>query len=402
MMIWINSPFDPLSLEGGRPLRYELLARALVGLGHDVVWWSSDFHHLRKEKRSLESAYQCAGFEVRLIPTLPYHSNVCLRRLQSHRQYALKWQQMAVAALNEKDLQPPNVIILSMPPLGLFDQAKHFRAEYGCKIVVDIQDAWPENFYYFIPACLRFVIGKLLFHFRDAAGRAYNGADCITAVAEKYLRLAQSYGFACPCKVFSLGCLLSELAGESENSGKNLKLIYVGNLGPSYDLKTMLKGVVDLINDGVSLSLDIAGDGPCRRVVELAADKSNGAISFHGYLSGDELTQLMNKCDVGIIPMKDESLVAIPNKLVDYASHGLAVINGLTSETKELLNKFDCGVLYETGSVYSFKRAVMRYHDDRALLKVHKVNSRCMAEQNFDAAKISAAMALFIAGEASV
>jgi len=147
MIFWINSPFDPLPLEGGRPMRYELLAKALVALGHDVVWWSSDFHHLRKEKRSLEPAYHCDGFEVRLISTLPYFSNVSWRRLLSHRRYAVSWRTMAVAALNEKELQPPDTIILSMPPLGLFDQAKKFRDEYGCKIVVDIQDAWPENFY---------------------------------------------------------------------------------------------------------------------------------------------------------------------------------------------------------------------------------------------------------------
>ncbi len=411
MIFWINSPFDPLPLEGGRPMRYELLAKALVGLGHDVVWWSSDFHHLRKEKRSLEPAYHCDGFEVRLIPTPPYFSNVSWRRLLSHRRYAVSWRMMAVAALNREELQPPDAIILSMPPLGLFDQAKKFRDEYGCKIFVDIQDAWPENFYHFIPSCLRFLLGKLLFYSVDAAGRSYNGADCITTVAEKYLKIAQSYGSVCPRKVFPLGGLLPDLSawegesphepqktdGEYDTKVNRLRLIYVGNLGSSYDLETMLKGVVDLVDDGVAVTLDVAGDGPCRRVVELVVSQSGGAVKFHGYLSGDELSLLINKCDVGVIPMKDELLVAIPNKLVDYASHGLAVINGLTSETKELLNEFDCGVLYETGSVDSFKQAVMKYHGDRDLLKLHQVNSRCMAEQNFDSAKISVEMARYLA-----
>jgi len=230
------------------------------------------------------------------------------------------------------------------------------------------------------------------------------------------LKIAQSYGSVCPRKVFSLGGLLPDLSawegesphepkktdGESDTKLNRLKLIYVGNLGSSYDLKTMLKGVVDLVDDGVAVSLDVAGDGPCRRLVELVVSQSGGVVKFHGYLSGDELSLLMNKCDVGVIPMKDELLVAIPNKLIDYAAHGLAIINGLTSETKVLLKKFDCGVLYETGSVDSFKQAVLKYHDHRDLLKLHKVNSRCMAEQNFDSEKISVEMARWIASRACV
>jgi len=397
MIFWINSPFDPLPLEGGRPMRYELLAKALVSLGHEVVWWSSDFHHLRKEKRSLERVFHHDGYEVRLIPTLPYKSNTSWRRIVSHRRYAASWRELAVEALDSGELKPPEVIVLSMPPLGLFDQAALFRDASGCRIVVDIQDAWPENFTHLAPSSLRNIAGLLLRPFKKAAGRAYRGADYITAVADKYLQLAESYGALAPRKVFSLGGILPRLSPKGEDSGQRFKLVYVGNLGSSYDLESMLRGMHDLVRDGFALSLDIAGDGPCRRLVERAVDQSAGAIKFHGYLPGDELSLLMNECDAGIIPMRDELLVAVPNKLVDYASHGLAVINGLTLETKELLEKFDCGVLYTTGSVDSFKRAVLRYQDDRELLKVHQINSRRMAEELFDAARISVAMARFIA-----
>ncbi|MDD2598642.1 MAG: glycosyltransferase [Kiritimatiellae bacterium] len=397
MIFWINSPFDPLPLEGGRPMRYELLARALVGLGHEVVWWSSDFHHLRKEQRSLEPIYTHDGYQMRLIPTLPYHTNVSWSRVQSHRGYACSWLAMAVECIERDELQPPDRIILSMPPLNLFDQAVKFRVKYGCKIGVDVQDAWPENFYQLAPRFLRSFMGGLLVRFKEAAGRAYCGADCITAVAEKYLRLAASYGSTCPAKMFPLGGLLPEISKRGDGTGQRLRLIYVGNLGPSYDLKTMLRAVKALVDDGLDVSLDIAGDGPRRSEVEDAVKVSGKGARFHGYLSGDELGRLMQECDVGIIPMRDEMLVAVPNKLVDYATHGLAAINGLTSESKQLLEKFSCGISYEVGSQGSFQNAVMRYYNDRVLLDAHKRNARGMAEQLFDASKISLAMAEWLA-----
>ena len=393
MIFWINSPFDPLPLDGGRPMRYELLARALVKQGHDVVWWSSDFHHLRKHKRQLEPVYDCDGYEVRLVPTFPYSSNVSLRRLWSHRRYAEDWRQLASDALSAGELKPPGIIILSMPPLGLFDQAAKFRSEYGCKVIVDIQDAWPENFVNLVPAYIRPLVGLSLFALKKAAERAYRGADVITAVAGKYLSLAESYGAACPSKVFPLGAMLPDISGCAERSEEKLRLVYVGNLGPSYDLKTMLDAVVDLVREGVELTLDIAGDGPRKREVEEAVKVSGGTIRFHGYLAEEELSQLLKACDVGIIPMKDEMMVAVPNKLVDYAAHGLTVVNGLSSETNDLLEEFECGFLYETGSVESFKVALKRYCENSSLLKKHKVNARHMAEEKFDALKSSSEMA---------
>jgi glycosyltransferase involved in cell wall biosynthesis len=396
MIFWINSPFDPLPLEGGRALRYELLARALVALGHQVVWWSSDFHHLRKAKRSLKPVYAVDGYEVRLVPTLPYRSNVGVKRIRSHRQYANDWRVLADEALKSGELEPPGAIILSMPPLGVFDAATYFRQTYGSRIIVDVQDAWPENFYALLPFIPRFLLERFLCSFKRTARRAYTGSDCISAVADKYIQLAESYGACAPTRVFPLGGVLPLLQSRPDIGEGPLRLVYVGNLGASYDLRTMLAGVGNLARSGVDIFLEIAGDGPERSAVQAAAGRSQGRIRYHGYLDETELDRVMQKCDIGIIPMRGELLVAVPNKLVDYSGYGLALINGLASETAELLRNYDCGVNYTPGDLQSFENAVKHYDENRLMLKKHKESARRMAEERFDAAKISGAMARWV------
>ncbi|MFO7936197.1 MAG: glycosyltransferase [Kiritimatiellia bacterium] len=397
MIFWINSPFDPLPLEGGRALRYELLARALTVLGHKVVWWSSDFHHLRKMKRSMDPVYAVDGYQVRLVPTLPYRFNVGLKRILSHCRYASDWRMLADDALKSGELEPPDAIVVSMPPLGLFDVAAHFRTVYGCRIIVDVQDAWPENFYALIPRVPRFLLKRLFSCFERTAQRAYIGADAISAVSRKYLQLAESYGSDVPSQVFPLGGTLPELEIKRRNGReRTLRLIYVGNLGASYDLRTMLEGVGNLIKAEVDVVLEIAGDGPERKFVASFVERFGDRMRYHGYLDERQLDAVMRDCDVGIIPMRSEMLVAVPNKLIDYSGYGLAVINGLASETAELLERYGCGVNYETGSLQSFEGAVRCYEQDREMLARHRESARRLAEERFDANKISAAMARWI------
>jgi nucleoside-diphosphate-sugar epimerase len=61
MTIWINNPFDFLPGEGARLQRYGLLCQALAQAGHQVVWWSSDWNHIKKEKRE----EKCANAGIR-------------------------------------------------------------------------------------------------------------------------------------------------------------------------------------------------------------------------------------------------------------------------------------------------------------------------------------------------
>jgi glycosyltransferase involved in cell wall biosynthesis len=260
--IWIVNPFDQLPNETDVPLRYWALCRTFAEQGHDVVWWSSDFSHLTKSKRS--ACPDTDGFSVRLVETPPYTKNISFARLKNHKAFAKGFYRDAMAGLTSGELKAPDRIVVSLPPLGIAEAAfsireylqktavrsqksedgrswvasapdphataktenwalkqpsyAHQSSQRSCQVVVDIMDAWPETFYQALPKPLRKILGPvLLAPMHRSAKRAYQGADKISAVGQSYLDLAANY----------LGHQSSAITDQS-SSAKPMHLCYHG------------------------------------------------------------------------------------------------------------------------------------------------------------------------------
>jgi glycosyltransferase involved in cell wall biosynthesis len=212
------------------PLRYWALCRTFAAQGHDVIWWSSDFSHLTKSKRT--PCPNTDGFSVRLIETPPYTKNISFARLKNHQSFADGFYHEAMAALKSDTLKTPDRIVVSLPPLGVAEQAFRIRdfvnrstplqqasseptdpterslkrratnsphqssavSQLDCQVIVDIMDAWPETFYQALPKAVRKLLGPILLSpLHRSAQRAYQGADKISAVGLSYLDLASRY-----------------------------------------------------------------------------------------------------------------------------------------------------------------------------------------------------------------
>lgn len=342
MRVWLINPFDNLPTEGYRPQRYWLMARAFVAKGHEVTYWTSDFSHATKKMRVLVHEAH-AGFAVRMVPTQKYPTNVCLKRVASHRRLARDW-----FALASGDSVTPDVVIASMPPLGLCDAARRFAADRGAMFVADVQDAWPETFERVLPGFVFSLLGM-----RRLAKTIYCGADGISAVAMRYVELAQKYGSKAPSSAFGHCIDMSARPAKEVRDDQTLRLVYAGNMSLSYDLETVVTAVSGM--DGVTL--DVAGNGPDVERLRALASKADN-IKFHGYLEEAQLAKLLSLCDVGLIPMFPDSCVGVPGKIADYAAARLMVIESLGGETGTIVDRFDVGVHYKAGDVHSLQGAI--------------------------------------------
>jgi len=350
MTAWIVNPFDNLPLEGNRPQRYWLMARAFAAAGWNVRLWTSDFSHATKKKRVLLSAPD--EFPVELLKTLPYGSNVCWRRIRSHRALARTFSARAreVIAAGE----PPDLIVSSTPPLGLCSAAQTVAGSCGAKFVCDIQDAWPETFARLLPRAVR-GLEKLVFAgMYRTARKIYREADGVTGVCRRYAELSGRPDFY-------LAHHGIEGNGEPGTANGDVRrgvsrLVYVGNLGVGYDLNT----VIEAVAKRPDLTLDIAGLGPREGALHEAVRRLGvgSRVRFHGYLGADALKALMATCDVGVIPMRDDSWVGLPYKLADYLRARLLVVSSLHGECGDLLERTGYGRTYEWQSVESLLAAL--------------------------------------------
>ena len=393
MKVWIVNPFDNLPQEGRRAQRYYLMARAFAAAGHEVVLWTSDFSHSGKCRRAapdgspLPARFTADGFEVRPIPTLPYSRNVSLRRLLSHFLFAVRWWQ----AGRDDPIAPVRLIISSSPPLTQCAAAMRLGRRLGAKVIVDIQDAWPETFARILP---KWLLAPLKF----LARRNYRRADAITAVADRYLELARSYGATCPMRRFYLGigveycqcenvancqiqcCRSTSRTSREPKTGERfsdcVNLVYAGSLGRTYDLAP----VVSAVAAHPGWTLHIAGSGE-----QEAAMRRAVRTVFHGYLGEKELEELLAKCDIGVVPMSSDSFVGVPNKFADYARAGLAIASSLGGESAALLEHYGAGATYREGDADSFAAAVSSL---LARLPSAKAGALELCRREFDAERI--------------
>ena len=352
MTVWIINPFDNLPLEGMRPQRYWLMAQAFASAGWTVRLWSSDFNHVTKRKRVVREG-EPQAVRVELLPTLPYPTNVCWARIRSHRAWAeaVSVRAQAVADGGER----PDVVVASTPPLGLCAAAMAFARGCGAKFVCDIQDAWPETFLRLLPTGFKWTGAVLLAPLWKTARKLYREADLVTGVCRRYEGLSGRDDFYLAYHGIA-GVEKPDARKRCATTSGVSRLVYVGNLGVGYDLETVLRALAER----PALTLDIAGKGPREAQLrrEAKALRLDGRVRFHGYLDEEELRDVMARCDVGVIPMRDDSWVGLPYKLGDYLKAGLPVVSSLHGECGDLLRRTGYGRTYDWGSSASLLAAL--------------------------------------------
>lgn len=409
MNIWICNPFDNLVEEGARPQRYAMLSSELARRGHAVTWWTSDFSHPLKARRvrpdgaPLDHAYVNAdGVAMRLLPTRPYSGNVSLRRVKSHKAFAKEWLRQATLETRDGSLPRPDMIVTSLPPISTHAAAAAMKDAFGCRLAVDIQDAWPDAFEGILPlpAPLRRLFARLFFGgARKAVRKAFLGASKITAVSEAYLQApeAATEDSDTPPKMAAFRLGISEAVAAIEPVAEGpVRLVYGGNMGASYDLKTLVRAVarVESMQPGTA-HLDLAGTGPDEKTLRQMAAGCR-AITFHGFLKHGEYAALLRRSEVGVIPMFGRSCVTVPNKFADYAAAGLAILSCLPGETEELVEDIGTGATYCAGESTDLADAILALSSDRKALTATRQRALDLAKSEFLAPKIYPAMCDFL------
>jgi glycosyltransferase involved in cell wall biosynthesis len=405
VVIWIVNPFDLLPGEPGRPGRYRTLSEVLASRGHEVVWWTSDFSHRFKTQRIVDDLGQGA-FAVRLLHTRPYRRNISLARVYNHRQFGGEFYRAALEELRRNAKSRPDRIVVSMPPLSPASMAIRLRDEWGGKVIVDIQDAWPETFRRLVPGVGRaheLLAGLLLAPFHRQAQSAYKRADAITAVAETYVDLSGARHRDQPSCVAYLGAPFRELdasTGMNKRAMQPFTFIYLGSLSANYDLETLIRAAAIMQQNGCNFRVLIAGMGPHEDSLrglsrELALES---VLEFRGYLTYDKVVSLLGKSDCGLNPILPECWCAMPNKVADYFGAGLPVINSIPGELSELIRKNDAGAYYQAGNVESLARVMSEYVIRPEIAERQAPNARRVGEDLFKRETTYVGLAQFIEG----
>ncbi len=416
LVIWLVNPFDDIPGEGTPPLRYWSLARVLADRGHDVTWWTATWSHRRKAFRTAPVGIrEDEGFAVRMVGVRPYFQNVSLARIRSHRDFGNTFERLASEGISSGQLGRPDIILASLPPLDSPEAALRLASKLDATFILDVMDLWPETFERVLPGprFLRRLISPLLLG--NMAGRRHSlvtGADALSAATNTYAAAAFPDAPAeTPKHVCLLGsyvdefpdrprtvCDVPRLADPDAAGASPLECVYAGSLEAGQDIE-MLPAVARLLSaKGVAATIHVAGTGKLEAGLRRAAEAANGScrLAVHGLLERGEYVQLLSRCEVGLVCVKPESMVAIPYKAFDYAAAGLAIVNSLRGELAGLVAEYEAGLDYTAGDPGSLATAIASLAADRKELMVKRLAARRLAEREFDREKTYAAFANWI------
>lgn len=412
MNVWLITIGEPLVIDGNgsdRLYRAGILSTMLSKNGHDVVFWTSTFDHVRKRQRFLtDTTVQLAQrIVLKLMHGCGYSQNVSFRRLIDHAILARKFTRQT------EGMPRPDVILCSLPPLGLPAVVSRYGNANGIPVIVDVRDLWPEVFLELVPRWARPSFSMILSPMWRQARAACRGAFAITGNAPQFvewgltmalrsgtpLDRAFPHGYAATqpdaAKITEAHAFWAMHDVRQEDDA--FIVCFFGAIGPQSELDTVITAARLLERRGRRFKFVLCGKGD--HLESLRRKSANvRSILFPGWIGAAEIWTLMRMSKVGLAAYRSNAnyITNMPNKPIEYLSAGLPVVSSLKGYLERFLADHSCGVTYPNEDAEALAEVLTELDDNRARLAVMSDNAHRVFSQMFDADKVYGEMIAYL------
>ncbi len=367
------------------------LFQMMLDQGYDVTFLTSDFNHYEKKERDIAEFYkQYPTYQdcVKFVHMKGYSKNISLKRFANNincEKNILNWFKNNGSNFD--------IVYISWPTYGLINKIRKYCDEFKSKLIIDVNDLWPGS--------LRVVFkndaiyNMLTAQMQKKANQAFSYADGLVAVSEEYLELASCVNTrATERMAVYIGSMIKQfdngVTAHQESIVKNSDefwITYIGTLGTSYDIDTVIKAVASLRKEhGINIRFKILGQGPTEGSLKALTNQLNcDGIDFVGFQEYGVMASYLSRSDICVNCIKARASQSIINKAADYFSSGKPILNcGSCQEMKELVSKYDAGINYEAENVESLKKSILELINNKEEAIVKGRNARRLAEEKFD------------------
>lgn len=153
---------------------------------------------------------------------------------------------------------------------------------------------------------------------------------------------------------------------KKERDGK-VHFLFMGEIGQRKGVFDILRGITKNKNafEG-KIELRIGGNRNEKQLLGMIHDNGlEDIVKFEGWVGGDKKIDLFNWADVFILPSFNEGL---PISILEAMSYGMPIVSSPVGGIPEVVSKHN-GILVTPGNEDEISAAMMRYVEDRTLLK---------------------------------
>lgn len=342
----------------------------MLSKSYDVTLLTSRFSHTRKSFYCDPNVKE--DFEIVFLDEPGYKKNVGIARVFSHKIFCNNFKDYLKINGHKFDLvYSAYPLIYTNFILGIY------KKRYSYKLIIDVQDVWPESIKGPIPILSGYMGKIILWPLSKYADKAYSFADGLVAVSETYLKRADIEKLPKNKKVVSYIGTENELncntyLNNKRNFNSPLIVTYLGTMAGSYDLGTVIKAA-SLCKEKVQIRM--IGSGPHEKKLQKLNRIKGNNVKFLGVYPYNEAMTILSESDIAINPIKSMAQQSITNKLSDYLSCGIPILS--CQQNPEVINILRKGgnIQYEPSNAEDLAQKLLYIEKNRALLNdISKAN----------------------------
>jgi len=161
--------------------------------------------------------------------------------------------------------------------------------------------------------------------------------------------------------------------------GRGSKILFIGRLAAAKGLPVLLDAIARL----ESASLDIAGDGPDREMLEKKTKLLglSDRVRFLGYQSQSQVRELLHLTDVFVLSSFAEG---VPVVLMEAMAAGVPVVATCIAGIPELVQHEHSGLLVSPGDVDATSNSIRQLLEDADLRNKFAIAAREKIERDFN------------------
>lgn len=385
--VLLVTPYTVLPGEKGFH-RSPYIAEKLAQRGHRVTLLTSSFLHYDKafrDKDQIAALSEKLPYDIVLLDELGYNKNIGFDRIRSHSHLAKH-----LKSYLENLTEAPDVLYCTYPPMDSTAVVGKYAKKRNIPFIIDVIDTWPESIKPIISLPDK-VIDTMLYPLTIYANNIYSMADYVIGLSKSYVDRVEkanknAKGYAPIYLGADLGYFDQCKQQEVQKDTNEFWITYVGMIGHSHDIETVIRAVAQLKDEGIqNIIFKVCGNGPLLEKFKGLAEQLNAPVHFLGQVNYEEVVPVLCKSDIAANALVKGAQQSITYKIADFVSAGLPVLNSsLNKEFMQMVTDHKIGFNYMPGDHQHLAELIKVLYNDRSLCKAMGNRSRRLAEERFD------------------
>lgn len=298
---------------------------------------SSDFDHIRKCKITNQQE------DVIRISVPQYSKNISIQRLLSYWSFSNKIKK-------GNWFRKTDLVIVAVPDYISAISIIHNRNKYSFKLLIDVVDLWPEALP--LPSYLNAPIKNLVLPIVGRFRRwNFEKADRILLQSHHFKRLfglQKAKSFTVPM------CGPYEQANPERRTrptlSKSINILLLGSINNITDICSLIL-ILKTLSLERKVRLSVIGGGQSLNQLKDGVSKLNIETVFYGITFDSEIKKNeLSLAHFGYNGYKKTTEVAVTYKSMEYLRNGLPLLNSVSGDTHEILDRHGCGINYTSKS----------------------------------------------------